>query len=301
MKKIALLSLFLISMMNVACDKTVGYGDTEIHISYTANEHPLMLDSLCYTNAAGNRFLVTEIQWFISKVTLVSEQGDEYVLGHRNVTTLFETPQEKVFYIDTNIPESQILETSSIPCQRYVSLRFTFGLDQEDNVTGFFTDPPESNMFWPEPLGGGYHYMKLNGKYLDENGSLAPMNIHLGIGQNDDHSVFYQNHFSVELPLSLDLQEGVANVINLDMNIDNWFRNPNTYDLIVFGSAIMQNQKAQQLLKENGHDVFSIKTSDEMKSLSEISRKIVKMAAPKPHFMTMENFKQTISDIKERL
>lgn len=288
MKKTVLLLLILISMTNVACNKPVGYGDTEIRISYTVNGQPLTMDSLCYTNEAGNHFLITEVQWFISKITLTSEQGDEYVLG-------------KIFYVDTNIPETQTLVTSSIPCQRYVSMRFTFGLDEEDNHTGFFTNPPESNMFWPEPLGGGYHYMKLNGKYQDGNGDLVPMNIHLGIGQNEDLTAFYQNYFTVELPLNLDLQKGQTNVILLDMNIDNWFRNPHTYDCNVFGSAIMQNQEAQQLLKENGHNVFSIKNNENMKSLSEISKKIVKKAAPKPHFMTPENIKQTLSDIKERL
>ena len=284
--RLFLLPLMLMSI--TACTKPIGYGDTEIRISYTANDHPLTIDSLCYTNEAGNRFLVTEIQWFISNITLFSEQGDEYVLA-------------KVFYIDTNIPESQRLIATSIPCQKYISMRFTFGLDQEDNVTGFFSNPPESNMFWPDPLGGGYHYMKLNGKYLDENDHLAPMNIHLGIGQNADQTVFYQNYFTVELPLDLDLEENATNVLYLDMNIDNWFRNPHTYDIVAFGSAIMQNQEAQQTLKENGNDVFSIKTNDDMNSPLKTTVELLHKAAPKPHFMTFENLKSTLSKIKESL
>jgi len=268
--------ILALAMMSGSCTKTVGYGDTEIHISYTANGRPLTLDSLCYTNEAGNHFLITEIQWFISKITLVSEQGDQYVLG-------------KVFYLDTNIPESQTLATASIPCQRYVSMRFTFGLDQEDNVTGYFTNPPESNMFWPDPLGGGYHYMKLNGKYLDENGNLAPMNIHLGIGQNEDHTEFYQNYFTVEFPLNLELEEDATNVIHLNMNIDNWFRNPHTYDINAFGSAIMQNQEAQRILKENGHDVFEVSAPAPRDSMvAQTLRDIMKKASPKPHFYSLK-------------
>ena len=285
--KLLLLSLSMWLTLT-ACTKPVGYGDTEIHISYTANGTPLVTDTLCYVNEAGNHFLVTEIQWFISKIALVSEQGDEYELG-------------KVFYIDTNIPESQTIAVASVPCQRYISMRFTFGLDQEDNVTGLFPNPPENNMFWPEPLGGGYHYMKLNGKYLDENDNLAPMNIHLGIGQNEDQTVFYQNYFTVELPMDLNLEENTVNVICLDMNIDNWFRSPHTYDITAFGSAIMQNQEAQQTLKENGHDVFSIKTNDDMKSILKTTTELLRKAAPKPHFMTWENIKNTLSNIKDNL
>ncbi len=287
MKKTILFLLASVMALCSACNKPVDYGDTELRISHTVNGSPLTTDSLCYVNEAGNRFMITEIQWFLSKVTLKSEQGDEYVLG--------------IFYIDTNLPETLIIETTSLPCQKYISIQFTFGLDQEDNVTGLFTDAPERDMFWPESLGGGYHYMKLNGKYLDSDGNLAPMNLHMGIGQNEDLSVFYQNFFTVELPLDITVEKGSPNVICLDMNVDNWFRSPNTYDINVYGSAIMQNQEAQQALKENGNDVFSIKTNDDMKSPLKTTVQLLQKAAPKPHFLTWENLKDTFSDLKERL
>ena len=157
MKK-QLIPIFLcLAMMTVSCDKPKRYGNLEVKISYTANGNPLITDTLAYTNAAGNRFLITEIQWFISKITLRDEEGNTYTLGHREANTALETPQDHIFYIDTNIPESQILEAASLPCGHYTSLCFTFGLDQDDNVTGLFANPPERDMFWPEFLGGGYN------------------------------------------------------------------------------------------------------------------------------------------------
>ena len=301
MKKNLFLSLLILVLMNTSCFKPVGYGDIDVQISYTANGSPLITDSLCYTNEAGNRFLVNEIQWFVSKITLKSEQGDEYVLSHRVVNSLFTTPQEKVFYIDTNLPESQILELNSLPCQRYISMQMTFGLDQDDNHTGFFTDAPENDMFWPDPLGGGYHYMKLNGKYVDGNGLLAPLNIHLGIGQNAEHTTFYQNYFTVEFPLDLNLDEKNLNVIQLDMNIDNWFRNPNIYDFQVFGSAIMQNQEAQQCLKENGHDVFSVTIAESPRQgIGQALRSVMRKASPKPNFYTKKNMENLFAEFSSR-
>ena len=139
--------------------------------------------------------------------------------------------------------------------------------------------------------------MKLNGKYLDNSGNLVPLNIHLGIGQNHDLTEFYQNYFIVELPVDLTISEYQDSQLGLTMNIDNWFRNPNIYDFTTDGSAIMQNQAAQVKLKENGADVFSIQTINDMKSLSEISRQLMKMAAPKPHFLTWENLKDTFTNI----
>ena len=183
-------------------------------------------------------------------------------------------------------------------------LRFTFGLNEEDNRTSLFNDPPESNMFWPDLLGGGYHYMKLNGKFLDAEGRLAPLAIHLGIGQNEDHSLFYQNYFTVELPIDFTITETSENQLDLTMNIDNWFRNPNLYDFNEYGSHIMQNQAAQQALKENGNDVFRIgkptdnennTTMENGNRFAEKFKNVMQKAAPKPHFWTWKSLKERMS------
>ena len=301
MKKIVLPILLIALMMNVSCKKPAGYGDLAIQVSHSANGKALITDSLCYTSEAGNSFLVTEVQWFLSKIVLTSEQGDEYTLGHRELNSLIQTPQDNIFYIDTNLPESQTLEIAPLPCGKYVKIRFTFGLDENDNQTGLFINPPESNMFWPEPLGGGYHYMKLNGRYLDENEQLAPMNIHLGIGQNENRTVFYQNYFTVELPIDLELIENEEQVIQLDMNIDNWFRSPHPYDIQYFGSAIMQNQEAQQILKENGQDVFSVSVGKStLERITGTMKSIFSKAAPKPHFYTKKNMKELFAEFGNR-
>jgi len=303
MKKTPLLILVLLVFTAVSCKKPTSYGDLSVNIGYSINDKPLITDSLCYTNAVGNEFMITEIQWFISNLMLQNEQNEWVELGHQN------TPNgsSKIFYIDTNIPETQTLDIAHIPVGKYKALRFTFGLDEEDNQTGLFSNPPESNMFWPDPLGGGYHYMKLNGRFINAENELVPLNIHLGIGQNEDHTEFYQNYFTVELPIDFEIKENTENQFDLTMIIDNWFRNPNLYDFIEFGSAIMQNQTAQQLLKENGQDVFSVMQIPENKNNTAMKRdevlksfnQFTRNAAPKPHFWTWENVKQTLKQIKD--
>ena len=286
--------MLLMAMALVSCKKPVSYGDLSVNVGYSVNGKPLITDSLCYHNEAGNTFMITEIQWFISKMELQNEQGEWIALN-------------KVFYIDTNIPESQTLRRDSIPVGKYKTLRFTFGLDEEDNQTGLFTDPPESEMFWPDILGGGYHYMKLNGRFVSTEDELVPLAIHLGIGQNADHTEFYQNYFTVEMPLGLTITENTENQINLCMVVDNWFRNPNLYDFNVYGSAIMQNQAAQQVLKENGKDVFkTMETTDNKNNtsmkktnkLAEEFNETMHKAAPKPHFWSWESVKERFQNLK---
>lgn len=271
-----------------ACTDRDKYGELTLFAVHEVDGTSLVMDALRYTNEASNPYLVNEAQWFISNLELEDHDGNRVMLAD-------------TWYIDTNIPETQTIWVSEVPTGSYRILRFTFGLSDADNLTGRFNNPPESNMFWPDELGGGYHYMKLNGKYLTPDSLLAPIAIHLGRGQNSDHSEFYDNSFTVELSVELDVYDGQDYQVSLVMNINKWFRDPHVYDFNAFGSAIMQNQEAQQFLKENGHNVFSIKTNDDMKSLSEISKEIMKMAAPKPHFMTWKNLRQTLSDIKESL
>ncbi|MBR2772987.1 MAG: hypothetical protein IKD78_13445 [Bacteroidales bacterium] len=293
MKKTQFIFMLLVAAALVSCKKPANYGDLTINIDYSVNGKALITDSLCYCNEAGNEFLITEIQWFISKMELQDERG-EWI-----------SSEQKIFYIDTDIPESQTLQIASIPVGRYKALRFVFGLDEEDNRTGLFTDPPESEMFWPDFLGGGYHYMKLNGKYLNAEGHLAPLAIHLGIGQNEDCTEFYQNYFIVELPIDFTIKENTVNQFDLTMVIDNWFRNPNLYDFNTFGSAIMQNQAAQQALKENGKDVFTTSTQTQQnptamkqENLSERFKNTMQKAAPKPHFWTWENVKERFQGLR---
>ena len=301
------LLVILFALLTVACTKPNEKAEISLSIGYEINGKPLITDSLCFENEAGNPFLITEIQWFISNIELRNEKGDWTLLQQPGLSDTLDV--SRVFYIDTDIPESQKLHAKPLPVGHYTAIRFTFGLDETDNYTGLFNDPPESEMFWPDMLGGGYHYMKLNGKYLNTEGRLAPLAIHLGIGQNEDYTEFYQNYFIVELPLDFNVTTNSGNQLDLTMVIDNWFRNPHTIDFNEFGSHIMQNQTAQRLLNGNGKDVFSIgkpaeseyiTTMKKDKKLTEKFNDAMQKATPKSHFWTWKNVKERWKDLRSK-
>ena len=299
--------VILFALMLAACAKPKENAEIDLNIGYELNGQLLVTDTLCYVNEAGNRFLITEIQWFLSDIELLNQDGEWHKLRQRDATDSIALVTEHIFYIDTDLPESQTLRGKALPAGHYTALRFTFGLDENDNRSGLFNDPPESEMFWPDVLGGGYHYMKLNGRFADSEGRLVPLAIHLGIGQNEDLTEFYQNYFIVELPIDLTIAENTENQLDLTMVIDNWFRNPRTIDFNEIGSHIMQNQAAQRLLNGNGKDVFRIGKSAENEndttmekdnSLAEKFRKVMQKAAPMPHFWRWANVKERFQDLK---
>jgi len=255
--------LIILAGYLAACSKSndsapAPSGKVVFSINHQVNGQPLIQNEVIYTNAAGNEYLVTEVQYFISDITFYRNDGTKKVIGD----------WKDIFYIDEDIPDTKTIRFyDDIPAGSYDSINFVFGITEEKNKSFMYVNPPEVNMFWPEVLGGGYHYMMINGKWKDTAGILQPFNFHLGIGQLyhgntyhvDSIYAFVQNYFTVSLPGSgFTLSGNDTATFQLTMNMENWFQSPHTFDFNHWGGAIMQNQPAMQEAKENGWNVFSI-------------------------------------------
>lgn len=252
-KKNILLS-FTVFVILAGCKKAddstpAEMGQIVFNFYHNVDGNEMQTDTLIYTNEAGNLYEVNEIQYFISDVVLYLKNGGSVMVDAEH-------------YIDTDIQTTQSWTLpDDIKAAEYESISFIFGLNELKNITGAFPNPPEVNMFWPVHLGGGYHYMKLNGKYLDVNEEVSPFNFHLGIGQDTltTPTTFIQNYFVVNIPnSSFDVAVGKTTEITIIMNLENWFRDPNTWDHDVIGTKIMQNQTAMHMACQNGHDVFTM-------------------------------------------
>jgi hypothetical protein len=227
-----------------------------LDFDHRINNKAIVLNTQYYTNAANNNYRISEIKYFISalhlyrdgaKISVIQNSGIHYVdIADRNTLK---------WDISQNIPEG-----------RYDSIEFIFGLNEIDNQTYRFNNPPEANMAWTQLLGGGYHYMMLNGWFQQGDTMDMPLNIHLGKGQiyqGTTHNVdsiigFVDNHFYVRLSKSFLIKRDRTEKLKIVMNIEHWFQNPFIYDFNYWGSHIMQNQPAMQTIKENGHNVFTI-------------------------------------------
>ena len=252
---------FWILLLWTACKPTpapapdVPAGKLRIEFTHEVDGKSLVFDTIRYVNAAGNPYLVSNIQYFISDVCLHKSNGDSLLLDK----------WEDIHYVDTDLPNTWVYALKDdIPDGIYSSVSFTFGINAAKNQTLMFVNPPESDMFWPVYLGGGYHYMKLNGKWKDPNGTIRPFNFHMGIGQIYDSSGnitgFVQNYFKVVLPASgFQISKGQIANLELKMNVNEWFEDPHIFDFNQWGGDIMQKQAAMQIAKENGHNVFSVK------------------------------------------
>ncbi len=246
--------------LTVSCNKTpeqpvTKTGKLGFTFKHRVDGQPLQFDTMLYVNAAGNHYLVNEIQYFISDVALYKSNGDSVLLDK----------SEDIHYVDTDIDSTWTYALKDdIQPGTYDSISFTFGISEQKNQSLMFVNPPESLMFWPEHLGGGYHYMKFNGKWLDTLNHISPFNFHLGIGQiyysfPDSISRFVQNYFRIRLPNSgFEIKADESKTFIIVMNVENWFQNPNVFDFNYWGGDIMQKQNALKAACENGWDVFTL-------------------------------------------
>ncbi|MBK7215088.1 MAG: hypothetical protein IPH88_17720 [Bacteroidales bacterium] len=244
-------ALFIILLGLNSCRDEEQPAKVTFYFYHLVSDSALIKNSLIYTNLAGNKYEVDELQYFISDLKLW-RGGQPYSTGE----------SEKVHYVDIDIA-STLEWTPDIlfPPGKYDSVTCTFGLSDTLNQSGYFVNPPERDMFWPDMMGGGYHYMKMNGKWLAENELLEPFNLHLGRGMVESGSgdvTFVSNFFSLSLPLDNFYVEGsqLYQNVYLTMYINKWFETPNLWDWNIIGGQIMQYQDAMQKAAENGRNAF---------------------------------------------
>lgn len=241
--------LVIILLFAYSCSNSEKNSFGKLSLNFSNN---IKTDTFAYVNKAGNRFMISEIQYFISDVVLINSDND----------SIFINKYEDIHYVDSDLPETfNYILPDSVKAGEY-KLSFTFGINSKKNKSLHFRNPPESFMFWPQVLGGGYHYMKLNGKWFDNEKNEKVFNFHLGIGQiyNENKEIvsFEQNYFNVNFPEPIEIENGFISNVDILMQVEKWFETPNTWDFNKLGGKIMQNQEAIKMACDNGHDVFKI-------------------------------------------
>jgi hypothetical protein len=207
-----------------------------VQIRFNVDGDSLRLDTVMYTNAAGNHYSVGHLEFYLSDFHFYSS-----VKG-------IETVVDTVFYVNARKPETLTRLLLNVAPAPYDSCSFVIGVDSVHNIFGTLPSLSENiNMEWPLSMGGGYHHMKMEG-YFESGGSTVGYAMHLGTNGIQVHA---SNHFIIDVwP-----ESGKGNMV-LDMNINEWYQNPMIYDFNIDGNHSMGNMPAMMKLSANGADVF---------------------------------------------
>jgi len=201
----------------------------------------LDLYAMDYENEFGNTYNVQLLRYIVSKIELIDDKGKSIEL-------------DDFHYVDIENSSTLSLGKSlKIPVGDYRSIQFTFGLDEDMNVSNsHIAESVHGAMAWPDQMGGGYHYMRIEGAYIASDDTQHFYLTHTG------STAGVARHISYSLPINLKACEGQEHQISLRMNINEWYANPNTYNFEEYDAGIMGNPEAQQLIHDNGHNVFTV-------------------------------------------
>lgn len=206
-----------------------------LKIRFQVDGPALEFDTIKYENEAHNHYSVHTLVFYLSQLSLVKE--DNSLLQIKDW-----------IFVDATDASTLQLTIDPIPPGCYKGFHFNIGIDSAHNVPdGLPATTNNLMMEWPVSMGGGYHFLKLEGYFADTN-STPGYAMHLGT-----------NMALTTISLSDTLCFTDSEIQRtLTANINEWFRTPETYDFNVDGNYSMGNAAAMSKLAANGIDVFTI-------------------------------------------
>ena len=244
--------IILVLFMFTSCNNDKDVSQVQITFKFSHNWDGTAVsnanfNSIIYTNANGEDLSISKLRYLISKITFKKSSGETFILDGYNLVDV------------TNNTNQSFTPITTIPDGDYSKVSFTFGFDNDDNYNENYIDLNSASWNVPELLGGGYHYMQLEGKFIDNTTTETGYAYHTirAVDNSGATQVFQDTFFEVDL--------GAINItnnatFNIEMNIAEWFKNPNTWDLNVLNQMLMPNSSAQIMMYENGQNVFNLES-----------------------------------------
>lgn len=246
------LTLFL-SLLLLSCssDSDEPIKEVSIKLNFTQNWDGTAIEksdisTTEYTIKSGTKLTIDRLRYLISRITLTDGNQNATVFDGYKLIDISNTDD-----LTHTLPQ-KITEGS-------YKLAVTFGFNNEDNKDGVYQDLNSASWDVPTMLGGGYHFMQLDGKYLDKKNVKSNFNYHAikAVDNTDPANLkFEDTFFTIELGTILITNNAT---IEIRMNVAEWFKNPNEWDLNILNTMLMPNFDAQKQMAANGKSgVFSL-------------------------------------------
>ena len=250
-KTLIILSTLLTLLMSCSDDNTANQStQTNITFSFSHNWDGIPVtnadfNSLQFTNANGETLSIERLRYLVSDIVFTTSTNEVLSLDTYNLVDV------------TNGNNLRFSPTGLIPSGNYSNVSFTFGFNNEDNSENYL-DLNSASFNVPDMLGGGYHYMQLDGKYIDNMSEESGYNYHTirAVDNPGTNPTFPQDTFFRVNLGAVNISDDAT--FNIEMNIAEWFKNPNLWDLNQLDTVLMPNSTAQIMMFQNGQSVFSL-------------------------------------------
>jgi len=250
-KLITILVLSVIVFSSCVEDEVPALQNTNVSLNFKHNWDGTTVtnanfNTIQYLTAEGDELSIERLRYLISDVTFHKSNGETIVVEGYNLVDV--TNNENVSYV-TPI---------QIPIGTYTNVSFTFGFDNTDNISSAYTDLNSESWNVPMMMGGGYHFMQLEGKFIDNTATETGYQYHTikAVNNTDPMNLVFQDTF-----FTVNLGEVIVHnnsSVDVSMNIAEWFKGPYQWKLNDWHSMLMPNFAAQVKMYDNGQNVFSL-------------------------------------------
>ncbi|MGG8495359.1 MbnP family protein [Tenacibaculum sp. TC6] len=241
-----LLSIFILSCSS---DNDEPIKKVSVTLNFTHNWNGTSVtkdefNKIQFINQKDNNLSIERLRYLISRITLVNSANEAIEFDGYKL-------------VDLNSPESLSHELPKTISEGIYKISFTFGFNKEDNIDGKYQDLNSVSWGVPAMLGGGYHFMQMDGKYKDKDNAEQPYNFHAIQAYDTTTKETKDTFFTVNLG-TISLKNNAT--IDIKMNIAQWFKDPNIWDLKELNVKLMMNFEAQKKIADNGKNVFTLGT-----------------------------------------
>lgn len=210
--------------------------EVSLQVKNTFNGNTIIRNIDTYTTPAGNDINLTRVGYLLSNIHLNKSDGSRVELEDT--------------YIFMNSSESSF-DLGEIEPGTYSSIGFSLGLNDELNhgdpnqyPVDHPLSPVNNNLHWSWQ--GGYIFIALEGNHISaEEGFVY-------------HIAGSDNRIDYTLPASFTIDQD-AKIIDLEMKLDEAFKNPSTFDMATDGYSSHSTTSTQtQSFVSNMADMFEV-------------------------------------------
>jgi len=240
MRTLVLLSGMAVLLSVAACHKSnndTNHGQLKFSVSHKVDGATVVFDTITYTNAAGNNYGIEKLQYYISNICL-----------YQKGKLCYSFPD--IVYIDASIDSLcsfSITPSSGLKTGTYDSIALMVGIDAAHNTSNYLpASLANLDMGWPDAMGGGYHFFKMEGHWLDA-GTSTGYAMHIGM-----------NGFQINagFPCSITVASSGDPALSFSMNVNKWFSGAYTYNFATDGYFSMGDSTMMKKLSTNGATAF---------------------------------------------
>jgi hypothetical protein len=162
----------LLTALLVSCKKdemAEEFGKITLKFTHEVDGQDLVLADQEFTNAAGNKYRVEKLKYYISKITFTRADGSGFTL-----------PNGYYLIEQTNLEKREEIELTNIPAGNYSSISFAIGVDSARNFSTEMVGElnPNNDMAWNWV--SGYKFLLMEGKFTTQTNATDALVLHIG-------------------------------------------------------------------------------------------------------------------------